>query len=247
MLYIIYIIFVLILIYISYLLFLKKSKFSRKNNVNDGIIYLIDEDIDTKITIKHLFNPIYSAFEKPFETCANIKNVPSNIHIKLIISTNGGSMSSCEKILKTLKNHKAGYTAYICGECYSAGAIIALGAKEIVMGNLSFIGKMDPQLCDGNTYYSAINFYNLDTKYISDNNIGYVTESINTINYLNDILDYIVNNHNNYNLNTIKENFVFSKYPHCKLFDINQCKNMGLNVREPDQSEIEYITMFDKL
>jgi len=225
-----------------------KTKFCFKNKPEDGLIYLIDEDIDKKFTLKDLVNPTYSAFEKPFKTCADIKKVPHNIQIKLVISTKGGSCAGCEKIVKVLKQHPAGYSAYICGESYSAGAIIALGAKEIIMSKNSYIGKMDPQISDKSGYYSAINYYNLDKNYIDASNINRVKESLHTINYMNDLFEIILENHPSKDiLNGIKEHFVFSEYPHAKLFDYDQCEKIGLHVRKSNEEENHIFSIFDNL
>lgn len=237
------------LVVCTYVYFCIKSKGeSYENSLDTGIIYLIDGDIDKKFTLKELILPTFAAFEKPFKTCADIKKVPADIPIKLIISTKGGDLQNCEKILKTLKHHKAGYIAYICGECYSAGAILALGAKEIVMGRLSFIGKMDPQIYENNKHITVINYYDLDEKYIDSHNIGIVKESQNTINYMNELFEIILKDHPSYKLlNKIKEQFVFSKLPHCKLFDFDQCSEMGLHVRRPNEEELAFVTLLDDL
>ncbi len=68
--------------------------------------------------------------------------MPEEKVIKLIISTHGGSLSNCEKMLNQLLKHKAGYVAYIKNECYSAGALLALGAKELVMDENSYLERL---------------------------------------------------------------------------------------------------------
>jgi len=209
---------------------------------------MVDGDIDSKFTVKDLFSPKYSAFEKPFKTCSDIKKVPHDIPIKLILATNGGAAHSCEKIIKVLKKHPAGYIAYICGESYSAGAILSLGANDIVMNNSSYLGKMDMQVQTGSVGYSVIDYHDLDEKYIDTRNIIKVKQCKQLMNYSNELFELILKDHPSYNLiDTIKKHFVFSEYPHCKLFDYNQCKEFGLHVRNPNDDEKEYFTLFDNL
>lgn len=90
--------------------------YNEKNtNLRKGIIYLTD-------------------LKKWSDILTDITQVPPDTCIKLIISVKENDLTNCEKIVKTLKNHKTGYTAYILGDCRDTGSIIAMGAKSIVMG-----------------------------------------------------------------------------------------------------------------
>lgn len=218
-----------------------------KNDVMNGVIYLLDEDMDTKFTLNDLISPKFTAFEKPFETCNLIKQVPTNTKIKLVISTKGGSLTSVEKIIKTLKQHKAKYDVYIVGECYSAGAMLALGADEIIMGNYSYIGKIDPQKSTSTDLISYVNYVNLPDSMIGPENIQMVQEAKSIMNYMNEIMELLLKNHPSYKIiDIIKNNFIYSELPHCKLFDYNQCKELGLHVRKPTNDELKYLNILDK-
>ena len=108
-------------------------------------IYMIDQNLDHLTSIFDIISPKANAFDQPYNVCNHIEDIPEDTTIKVVLSTNGGSLMNCEKILKKLLKHKGGHIAYIQKECFSAGTIIALGAKEIVMNNDSYLGKIDPQ------------------------------------------------------------------------------------------------------
>src|SRR3972149_7425629 len=96
--------------------------------VNPNTIYLVDADIDGNESIfKKIITSSKDAFSRPSIVCKLIDSVPDNEEINIVINTRGGALVNCEKILKKLLHHTAGYKVYIRNECYSAGAIIALG------------------------------------------------------------------------------------------------------------------------
>lgn len=221
-------------------LYTKLFSSSKKQPVHlptTGILYLVDGKLDHLFSVSDLISPTADAFDKPFEFCKYIDLVPKDQHIKLIICTRGGALSSLEKILKKLKKHPAGYTAYIKNECFSAGAMVALGAKEIVMNEDSYLGKVDVQIASMTESYSVIDYYNLDEKYITGDNIQKVKSCKQLINYTNDILDLIFGSNPELKEGVMK-NMVFSEYPHSKTFDFNDCQNMGLSVRRPTDEEL---------
>ena len=212
------------------------------DDIINGIIYMLDSDFDTKFSLMDLISPKINCFDTPLKTCQLIKKVPDDVPIKLIISTKGGSLVSVDKIIRTLKKHKTGYVAFVCQEAYSAGAILALGANEIIMGESSYIGKIDPQLNEE----SVINYVNMDGRYKTDRNICKVRECEHVLAYMDEILECLFKDHKSYpNLQQIKEMFIYSKMPHCKLFDAEECKKIGLNVRSPTPDEMKYVNLFD--
>ena len=145
----------------------------------------------------------------------------------------------CEKILKKLMKHPAGYTAYIRNECFSAGTIIALGAREIVMTEDSYLGKIDPQIVQGTLdgSYPAIVYSSLEEKYITSTNIKDYKISQQVLNYTESLLEPIFKD--NVTLkNIIRDEMIYSNFPHNKTFDFEACKKMGLNNRSPNPDEL---------
>jgi hypothetical protein len=205
-----------------------------------GVIHLIDGSLDQKFTIFDLIAPKTDAFDKPFALCSLIKSIPETTHIRLVICTKGGELSSCEKILKCLKAHKGGYSAYIKNECFSAGTILALGAKEIIMADDSYLGKIDPQFSNLFGGYPMIVYHKLDDHLITAENIDKVRLSKQYLNYMEEILQVLGLSENI--LNIVREKMVYSDLPHLKTFGIDDCKNMYLNVRPPTPDELHLFT-----
>ena len=211
----------------------------KKTHIQDpknGTLYMVDK-LDHLFSVGDLISPQADGFDKPFEICDYIGQIPEDKHIKLVLCTKGGALSSLEKILKRLKKHPAGYTAYIKYECFSAGTMLALGAKEIVMSDNSYLGKIDPQVSSLSDVYPAIIFHKLDPQYITGDNIDKVKVSDQVLNYMNEILDMIFIN-KDYVRDQVKEQMIFSNFPHNKTFDFEACQKMGLQVRRPTQDEM---------
>lgn len=215
-----------------------------KTDITNGVIVLIDRDMDTKFNVQSLANPIYNAFDKPYETCLLIDKVDSNVPIKLILATKGGEVINCEKIVKKLKQHPAGYSAYIAGECYSAGAVLALGAKEIVMGQNSYLGKIDPQK-GSSEMINYIEIHNNPDLFKNHDKYAYeIVEAQHCMNHMEQILSLLFGDNENM-IMCIRDNFIYSKFPHYKLFDFEECKALGLPVREPQEDELDFIHGFE--
>lgn len=218
-------------------------KYKDASDPNKGIIYLVDESIDQKFSVMDIVTPKTDAFDKPQKINNMIKNVPSSIPIKLVINTSGGNLFACHKILDKLTQHASGYIAYIRNESMSAGTIIALGAKEIVMNDDSYLGKIDPQISNGANIYSAINYYDLDEfnegKCLDANTIGSYRSSLYAINYLKHLLVNIIPNKDI--LEKINNEMIYSKLPHLKKFNYNECLDIGLPVRKPETEEENYL------
>src|SRR6056297_3123804 len=108
-------------------------------------IFLVDRDVDgSESILSYLIKAKNDAFSRPSIIRKYLDKIDKNKVITLVINTNGGSLSNLEKILKLLLKHPAGYRVFVKDECYSAGAFVVLGAKEIIMNKNSYIGKIDP-------------------------------------------------------------------------------------------------------
>ncbi len=211
---------------------------SNKRATDRDTICLVDKNVDHSDSIfKQLVSSGTDAFSRPSLICNYIEKIPADKKIRIIINTLGGELVHCEKILKKLLKHESGYTAYIRNECYSAGAIIALGADEIVMTNDSYIGKIDPQ---SNSEEQVI-WAQLENKYIDSKNIYKVNDARHTMNYMNKILGMIYEDKTTV-YDEILSNLVYSELPHCALFDKDECKEFGLKIREPLEDEKIYFS-----
>ncbi len=77
---------------------------------------------------------------------AAIKETPKDIPIDLILHTPGGLVLAAMQIARAVEAHPAKVTVYIPVFAMSGGTLIALAADEIVLGEFSVLGPIDPQL-----------------------------------------------------------------------------------------------------
>ena len=77
---------------------------------------------------------------------AAIKDTPNDMAIDLVIHTPGGIVLAAVQIARAVEAHKAKVTVYVPVYAMSGGTLIALAADEIVMGEFSVLGPIDPQI-----------------------------------------------------------------------------------------------------
>ena len=64
----------------------------------------------------------------------------------LILSTYGGDPHAGYRIARAVGHHYGGFSVMIPGQCKSAGTLICLGARELIMGDKSEFGPLDVQI-----------------------------------------------------------------------------------------------------
>jgi ClpP class serine protease len=77
---------------------------------------------------------------------AAIKDTPDDMPIDLVIHTPGGLVLAAMQIARAVEAHKATVTVYVPVYAMSGGTLIALAADEIVLGEFSVLGPIDPQI-----------------------------------------------------------------------------------------------------
>jgi ClpP class serine protease len=77
---------------------------------------------------------------------AAIKETPPNKPIDLILHTPGGLVLAAMQIARAVEAHPARVRVIVPVYAMSGGTLIALAANEIVMGEFSVLGPIDPQL-----------------------------------------------------------------------------------------------------
>jgi len=77
---------------------------------------------------------------------AAIKETPEDMPIDLVLHTPGGIVLAAMQIARAVEAHKAKVTVYVPVYAMSGGTLIALAADEIVMGEFSVLGPIDPQI-----------------------------------------------------------------------------------------------------
>jgi hypothetical protein len=86
----------------------------------------------------------YLSTREAFEILAEIRSVPADKPIDVILHTPGGEAFACELIASAL-NDRPNTTAYVPYCAMSAGTIIALATEKIVMGKYACLGPIDTQ------------------------------------------------------------------------------------------------------
>jgi len=64
----------------------------------------------------------------------------------LVLVTNGGEIGMAYRIAQHAREHYYKFTIFVSGSCKSAGTLCALGANEVVMGEMGELGPLDVQL-----------------------------------------------------------------------------------------------------
>ena len=75
-----------------------------------------------------------------------IKSTPGDTPIDLVIHTPGGLVIAAMQIARAVEAHPAKVTVFVPIYAMSGGTLIALAADEIVMGEFSMLGPIDPQI-----------------------------------------------------------------------------------------------------
>lgn len=77
---------------------------------------------------------------------AAIKETPRDVPIDLVLHTPGGLVLAAMQIARAVEAHPAKVTVYVPVYAMSGGTLIALAADEIMMGEFSVLGPIDPQI-----------------------------------------------------------------------------------------------------
>jgi ClpP class serine protease len=77
---------------------------------------------------------------------AAIKETPEDRPIDMVLHTPGGLVLAAMQIARAVEAHPAKVTVFVPVFAMSGGTLIALAADEIVLGEFSMLGPIDPQL-----------------------------------------------------------------------------------------------------
>ncbi|MEO8652042.1 MAG: ATP-dependent Clp protease proteolytic subunit [Hyphomicrobiaceae bacterium] len=77
---------------------------------------------------------------------AAIKETPRDMPIDMVLHTPGGLVLAAMQIARAVESHPAKVSVYVPVYAMSGGTLIALAADEIVMGEFSVLGPIDPQI-----------------------------------------------------------------------------------------------------
>lgn len=142
----------------------ESQKQTSPNKKNGGVIYLLNKKTEyleqlSKITGRNTILYFSAFMHKPknTEVIINDKDINAfmeNVHkldkqngLDLILHTPGGDLAATEQIIYYLKSYfNNDIRAIVPQMAMSAGSLIAVSCKSIVMGRQSCIGPFDPQL-----------------------------------------------------------------------------------------------------
>jgi hypothetical protein len=132
----------------------------------NNIIIICDIPIKYKIYFKKLCSNIFD-----IDDCDNIINfliLNKNNLPKIILDSDGGSISSNDRLLYYILDNKLDMTSYVLRKSYSAATLIALCSKNLYMDESAILSPTDPQINMLNDTYSVKSVMNLiDTKDIN--------------------------------------------------------------------------------
>lgn len=77
---------------------------------------------------------------------AAIKETPRDVPIDLVLHTPGGLVLAAMQIARAVEAHPAKVTVHVPIYAMSGGTLIALAADEIMLGEFSVLGPIDPQI-----------------------------------------------------------------------------------------------------
>lgn len=75
-----------------------------------------------------------------------LKSIGNTEKISLIIHSPGGDPDAAEKMVKMTRNYCNRFVVIVPNSAKSAATLISLGSDEIMMGHLSELGPIDPQI-----------------------------------------------------------------------------------------------------
>ncbi len=171
------------------------------------------------------------------ETILNeIRSIPNDKPIDMIIHTTGGQLLSAFQIAKALKRHKGKVTVFIPQYAMSAGTLIALSADEIVMDHNAVIGPTDPQFMIGKNVYPAVSVVKIpkqkDINSISDNTLILVDQAKKAISQVREMIKELLGSKYRRNLKKIEERLVGGVSTHDYPIFYEEAKKLGLPVND---------------
>jgi hypothetical protein len=136
----------------------------------NNVIIICDIPHKYKIYFKYITTNIFD-----IDDCDNIINfliLNKNNLPKMILDSDGGSISSNDRLLYHIIDNKLDMTSYVLRKAYSATTLIALCSKNLYMNESAILSPTDPQVSMLNDTYSVKSLINLiemkDINMISD-------------------------------------------------------------------------------
>lgn len=231
-------------------LMVRRNRRNKKQKYPQTILRLVDEVDETKSIVSSLFYADSSFLNNIQHVRERLADIPDDAPLKVVITTHGGALFHCSRLIRLLRRRQHPYIAYVRNVSMSAGTIICLGAKEIVMmEDHSYLGKIDPQLNQHAMVHVLKAKEQIETEMnqngkrrivneVTFSNRILMLEAEETMNELEAILQELELSPEL--LKNVKESLIFSALPHEHKFDLTACKALGLPVRAPTEEELAY-------
>lgn len=168
-----------------------------------------------------------------------IQTTDPDIPIDIILHTPGGLALASLQIASALKKHRGKVTVYVPYYAMSGGTLIALAADEIVMGEHSMLGPVDPQIGQ----YPAPSIINVlkqkDVSDIDDETLILADVSQKAINQLeNCILGLLPEWYSEEEKKEISKTLTQGRWTHDFPINVDIARSLGLNINTNVPKEI---------
>ncbi|AEE95847.1 SDH family Clp fold serine proteinase [Mahella australiensis] len=168
-----------------------------------------------------------------------IQMTDPDLPIDLILHTPGGVALAAVQIARALKKHPGKTTVYVPHYAMSGGTLIALAADEIVMGEQSVLGPVDPQIGQ----YPAPSIINVlkqkPLSAIDDQTLILANIAEKAINQLEgSIIDILPDQYSKDDKQRIAKILTQGNWTHDFPITVDVAKSLGLNVNTNMPKEI---------
>jgi ClpP class serine protease len=168
-----------------------------------------------------------------------IQMTDPDLPIDLILHTPGGVALAAVQIARALKKHPGKTTVYIPHYAMSGGTLIALAADEIIMGEQSVLGPVDPQIGQ----YPAPSIINVlkqkPLSTIDDQTLILANIAEKAINQLeSSIIDILPDQYSNRDKQRIAKILTQGNWTHDFPITVEVAEGIGLNVNTNMPKEI---------
>ena len=172
----------------------RKNIHELEKKLNQKIITMIHR----KVSVGLFGVPVmrYIEVKDAEKVLAEIRKVPEDKPIGLVLHTPGGILFPAFQIARALKEHKGPVTVYVPHYAMSGGTLIALAADRIVMDPNAILGPVDPQLSTGVGTVPAVSVLNL-TKYkpvkdLSDKTLIVYDQAQKSLRQVKEMVSYLL-------------------------------------------------------
>ncbi len=117
---------------------------------------------DEQLAVSGDVNVLFNKYAEKYDTDVLFLNGPINDaairlatvldrqerhkNVLLLLVTQGGNPHTAYRLARALQRVYQKFTLFVTGECKSAGTLVALGAQELVFGELGELGPLDMQM-----------------------------------------------------------------------------------------------------